>query len=76
MKILSFSEKLIPIENEIDFLKKRIFPRINIENIILKNKGKGYENKVINDYNIFLKYLFNKDFIVSYNPNASIKFYI
>ena len=74
MKILSSSEKLIPIENEIDFLKKRIFPRINIENIMLKNKGKGYENKVINDYNIFLKYLFSKDFIISYNPSTSIKF--
>ncbi len=43
------------INNEIDFLKKRLFQKINIQNIKLKNKGKEYEIKVKNDCNIFLK---------------------
>ena len=55
-------------------LKKRLFPRINIENIKNKNKGKEYEKKVINDFNIFVKYLFNKDITISSNPSTSIKF--
>ena len=55
-------------------LKKRLFPRINIENIKNKNKGKEYEKKVINDFNIIVKYLFNKDITISSNPSTSIKF--
>ena len=73
IKSLSFSEKSITNENEINFLKKRLFPRINIENIMNKNKGKEYEKKVINDFNIFVKYLFNKDITISSNP---LNFYI
>lgn len=38
-----------------------------------KNKGKEYEKKVINDFNIFVKYLFNKDITISSNP---LNFYI
>ena len=41
---------------------------------MLKNKRKEYEKKVINDFNIFLKYLFNKDITISSNPSTSIKF--
>lgn len=74
IKTLSFSEKSFTKRNEMNFLKKRLFPRINIENIMLKNKGKEYEKRVINDFNIFLKYLFNKDIKISSNPSTSIKF--
>ena len=62
------------INNEIDFLKKRLFPKINIQNIKLKNKGKEYEIKVKNDCNIFLKYCFDKNFKIDFNPSTSIKF--
>ena len=62
------------VNNEIDFLKKRLFPKINIQNIKLKNKGKEYEIKVKNDCNIFLKYCFDKNFKIDFNPSTSIKF--
>jgi len=74
LKNLSFSEISITNENETNFLKERLFPRINIENIMIKNKGKEYEQKIINDFKVFLKYLVNKDIIISSNPSTSIKF--
>ena len=76
IKIQSNSSSLIPNKDNEDFifLKKRIFPKTNLLNIELKNKGKEYKNKVKNDFGIFLEYCFEESFQIDCNPSTSINF--